>query len=237
MHAWLQVVYPRANLNKVRLLPQTLVGRSPECHLRIATAQVSRRHCRFILQNDGVYVEDLSSANGTLLDGIRLPVLTPTYVRPEAVLEIGPARFVVHYSQEDTTTGLSFDSPKDVSGAAVPGPWLIGDSSQVDEGTVELPRPQQQPVLDPRKGQTQPTKASWWHKFFGKTPATAKEARSAVPAEPPPEFPAPVNDSVQVPAAPDDMGNSGSVSEKIPSDSSDAPGGDPSLQDFLNKLG
>ncbi|OYW13100.1 MAG: hypothetical protein B7Z55_17420, partial [Planctomycetales bacterium 12-60-4] len=81
MQAWLRVSHQRANIQQVRLLPLTIVGRSPECHLKIASAQVSRRHCQLSLRTDGVYVEDLASANGTFLDGARLPSRTPTYVR------------------------------------------------------------------------------------------------------------------------------------------------------------
>ncbi len=97
MQAWLRVSHQRANLQEVRLLPLTIVGRSTECHLKIASAQVSRRHCQISLRTDGVYVEDLASANGTFLDGARLPPRTPTYVQSGSRLEIGPAKFIVEY--------------------------------------------------------------------------------------------------------------------------------------------
>lgn len=97
MQAWLRVIHQRANLQLVRLLPLTLIGRSPECHLRIASVQVSRRHCQIALRADGVYVEDLSSSNGTYLDGTRLRAGTPTYVRSGSLLELGPAKFLVEY--------------------------------------------------------------------------------------------------------------------------------------------
>ncbi len=97
MQAWLKVFHQRANLQQVRLLPETLIGRSPECHLKIASSQVSRKHCLVSLRADGVYVEDLASANGTFLDRVRLPPNTPTYVQSGSQLEIGPAKFVVDY--------------------------------------------------------------------------------------------------------------------------------------------
>lgn len=97
MQAWLRVSHQRANLQEVRLLPLTIVGRSAECHLKIASAQVSRRHCQIMLRTDGVYIEDLASANGTFLDGARLPSRTPTYVQSGSRLEIGPAKFIVDY--------------------------------------------------------------------------------------------------------------------------------------------
>lgn len=111
MQARLRVSHQRANLNVVRLLPLTVVGRSLECHLKIASAQVSRRHCQIMLRPDGVYVEDLKSSNGTFLDGVRLPPQVPTYVASGSQLDIGPARFVVEYElTDDSITGSGSQS-------------------------------------------------------------------------------------------------------------------------------
>ncbi|MBI1346337.1 FHA domain-containing protein [bacterium] len=236
MQAWLQVSHPRANLNQIRLLPQTLVGRSPECHLRIATPLVSRRHCRFTLQSDGVYLEDLASANGTLLDGIRLPVLTPTYVRPDAVVEIGPARFVVVYAARDLEeTALSVEQSA-APEPAVPGPWLIGSHQTAEEGTLELPRAQA-PVLTtelPRDSEEKPGKrGSFFEAIFGRSKPKKPSSGSppinpttaSVPLEVPPAI-SPVEES----PAPASLPEHNQANQR-PDDS------DSNLQDFLNKLG
>lgn len=46
-----------------------VIGRSAECDLLIDNRTVSRRHCRFFLREDRLYVEDLDSKKGTLLNG------------------------------------------------------------------------------------------------------------------------------------------------------------------------
>lgn len=97
MQAVLRVVQKQSNVRQVKLLPETVVGRSADCHLKIASAEVSRRHCKISLRVDGVYVEDLGSSNGTYLDEVPVPVKTPTFVRPGALLVIGPAKFIVEY--------------------------------------------------------------------------------------------------------------------------------------------
>jgi|GEM_PF-6044774 len=241
MQAWLQVSHPRANLSKVRLLPQTLVGRSPECHLRIATPLVSRRHCRFTLQSDGVYIEDLASANGTLLDGIRLPVLTPTYVRPEAVVDIGPARFIVIYATHDLDEGLPGQPLRDASDPAVPGPWLIGSGPQVaEEGTIELQQPEvtafsRKPVAD---GTRKPAgRGSIFGAFFGRSkprkPAPVPESQPI----PPVITPATVSPSRTENVASPVIDEHDSEIKPPESEPAGSGNGDQALDDFLNKLG
>ena len=46
-----------------------LVGRAPSADVRIDDPRVSRLHARIEMRDDGVYVEDLGSRNGTLVDG------------------------------------------------------------------------------------------------------------------------------------------------------------------------
>jgi len=46
-----------------------VVGRHHGCDRRIHSPLVSRRHCRFSLRDDRVWVEDLGSLNGTFLNG------------------------------------------------------------------------------------------------------------------------------------------------------------------------
>ncbi|GAC1595856.1 MAG: hypothetical protein NVS3B28_27200 [Candidatus Velthaea sp.] len=46
-----------------------LVGRAPSADLRIDDPRVSRLHARIEMRDDGVYVEDLGSRNGTAVGG------------------------------------------------------------------------------------------------------------------------------------------------------------------------
>jgi hypothetical protein len=48
---------------------ETVIGRDLSCALRFNDPAVSRRHLRFIRRQDEVFLEDLGSANGTLLNG------------------------------------------------------------------------------------------------------------------------------------------------------------------------
>lgn len=48
---------------------QIVIGRDPECDIVIDSGQVSRRHARIVREEGGFFVEDLSSLNGTYVNG------------------------------------------------------------------------------------------------------------------------------------------------------------------------
>jgi predicted component of type VI protein secretion system len=75
--------------------PEAILGRGRGNAVRIPSAEVSRQHCRLILEDGIVHVEDMNSVNGTFLNdrktrGIEL-------VRPGDRLSVGPVTFSVEY--------------------------------------------------------------------------------------------------------------------------------------------
>jgi DNA-binding winged helix-turn-helix (wHTH) protein len=55
----------------------TLVGRDRECAVRLDSVTLSRRHARFVVTRGQTTVEDLSSKNGTHVNGERIHQPTP----------------------------------------------------------------------------------------------------------------------------------------------------------------
>src|SRR5262245_9016846 len=57
---------------------ETVIGRGPECDIRLEDEGISRRHCK-VVRSDGEWVVmDLHSTNGTYQNGERIQVLTLT---------------------------------------------------------------------------------------------------------------------------------------------------------------
>ena len=50
----------------------TVVGRAPECQLRLDDTNLSRKHAKLIPTNEGVVIEDLGSTNGSFHNGKRV---------------------------------------------------------------------------------------------------------------------------------------------------------------------
>lgn len=71
---------------------RVLVGRAPNADLRLDDPLVSRLHARIEMREDGVYVEDLGSRNGTRVDGAN--VVGSRCLRVDDEIEIGAASVI-----------------------------------------------------------------------------------------------------------------------------------------------
>jgi pSer/pThr/pTyr-binding forkhead associated (FHA) protein len=69
-----------------------LVGRAPSADLRLDDPRVSRLHARIEMRDDGVFVEDLGSRNGTTVDGET--VAEPRRLEVDDEVTVGSAALV-----------------------------------------------------------------------------------------------------------------------------------------------
>src|SRR6266700_4837156 len=49
-------------------LSQFVIGRDPQCHLRPASALISKRHCAVIQRDGKAFIRDFGSTNGTFVN-------------------------------------------------------------------------------------------------------------------------------------------------------------------------
>lgn len=71
------------------------LGRSPNCQIVLDDAAASRQHARLEVVPDRVTVEDLGSANGTLVNGALLAPGAPRAMREGDLLTIGQLQLVL----------------------------------------------------------------------------------------------------------------------------------------------
>ena len=74
-----------------------VVGRGEEAKFRVQQDSVSRRHCELFIKDDAVFVRDLGSTNGTILDGEKIPSSVASLVPPGAQIRVGGIVFRVDY--------------------------------------------------------------------------------------------------------------------------------------------
>ncbi|NNJ25959.1 FHA domain-containing protein [Alienimonas chondri] len=135
-------------------LGQTLIGREQSCAIRLATADVSRKHCRLTVADGGgreiVTAEDLNSRNGTYINGRAIKAVTVLHAGD--TLRVGPIQFLLPdpdaASESEVITWLvpppaagtvADDEPTQVVGGAP------ADGAEAD-GQAE-PEPEDPPVL------------------------------------------------------------------------------------------
>jgi len=97
-------------------------GRGEECHVRPDSDWVSRQHCRLRVAPEGVFLRDLASLNGTLVNGVLLT--SERRLAHGDQVQIGQLVFELRLeaaSEPTRTTILSADSTAEVP-AVAPAP-------------------------------------------------------------------------------------------------------------------
>ncbi len=61
-----------SNQREIPIKPDMVLGRQAECDLQLTEGHASRKHARFSLAENAVWLEDLSSANGTFVNGTKI---------------------------------------------------------------------------------------------------------------------------------------------------------------------
>jgi pSer/pThr/pTyr-binding forkhead associated (FHA) protein len=114
--------------------PVLLIGRHPECDVRLDEPKISRRHCCVATAYDRVLIRDLGSRNGVRVNG---RLLEESRLLPGDEFAIGPILFrLEEEGQEDPAAGLR---PLGVSAAARPAP--AGPSPSAKSPAPSAPRP------------------------------------------------------------------------------------------------
>lgn len=80
---------------KIKVTGPVIVGRSPGSDIVIAASYVSGRHAQFKLMGQNLFVEDLGSTNGTLVNGTR--IMAPKALKNNDVVNVGDVSIRVSY--------------------------------------------------------------------------------------------------------------------------------------------
>jgi pSer/pThr/pTyr-binding forkhead associated (FHA) protein len=99
-------------------LPQFLVGRDPQCHLRPASPLISKRHCALIQKDGKAFIRDFGSTNGTYVNGDR--VEGERELNNDDKLQIGPIHLTVRLEQAAESAKAPVAKPKAVAATPVP---------------------------------------------------------------------------------------------------------------------
>lgn len=80
-----------------------LVGRSPSAAIILSHAGTSREHARLTVDAEGTWIADLSSSNGTFVNGVRIEEWTELVVGD--VIDFGPTRAAVQIASDNSASG------------------------------------------------------------------------------------------------------------------------------------
>lgn len=107
----------------------TTVGRQPDCQLRIASSQVSRRHCQLFEKKGLLLVKDLGSSNGTFVNGKK--VAEQRVLEPGDELMIGQVKFRVERIDETEVATNATVAPPKAGDTAIAEPVALGSDDVI----------------------------------------------------------------------------------------------------------
>lgn len=80
---------------------EIIIGRSKECTIKIPAKSVSKRHCRIWQEGDRLFIADLNSTNGTLVNGMKLERDMP--LKSGDRIKLPVLEFEITYGEEGET--------------------------------------------------------------------------------------------------------------------------------------
>ena len=109
--AKLFVVRGAATTDSVTIPLPCLIGRSREADLYVDSLLVSRAHCRLDLVDGKVFLVDLDSRNGTMINDQFIAEDVPVELGNHGVFSIGPLTFQLEFQP----TKVTHDSPSAIN--------------------------------------------------------------------------------------------------------------------------
>jgi predicted component of type VI protein secretion system len=159
MNVKLLVVHGRPQ-GKCLVFPrgEFVFGRGAECHIRPNSDWVSRQHCLLRVTDEALYLRDLCSRNGTLVNGVR--VVGERCLAHGDHLQVGPLVFEVHLEATETAEAQAVPRGSEETG------FYVQDTGEM--GTLRAVSPSE-PTTEPQIASFSPLTV---------TPAAAPEANA-----------------------------------------------------------
>ncbi|NLG41142.1 MAG: FHA domain-containing protein [Chloroflexi bacterium] len=138
--------------------PEVSMGRDLANDIPVPDAEISRRHARFIVKPDGVYIEDLGSTNGTFLNGVRLSA--PKRLSNGDLVTLAEST-VMSFEWEDAQQAAAYTP---TYGAPATQPEPVQPKREPVYQNVAAPTPQR--PLAPEPTPVRKTKKPWYLNFL-----------------------------------------------------------------------
>ena len=94
--------------------PVLLIGRHPECDIRIDLSKISRRHCCLALAYDRVLIRDLGSHNGVRVNG---QIVEEAILKVGDEIAIGPLIYRMYAEVEQPAVATPRPTPRPLGNA------------------------------------------------------------------------------------------------------------------------
>jgi len=117
----------------------TVIGRSVEAAVKVPSNRVSRKHCEIYDDRGRLFVRDLGSGNGTIVNGT--PIRQPTPLSANDLVKVGPVTLRIfdeedaHRSAPDGKAHVLSGTEKRAKQSSRSGPSSILSYEETKEGS------------------------------------------------------------------------------------------------------
>lgn len=148
---------------KTEINQDVLVGRHANCGLVLQDAKISRKHAAFYHKEDGLWLEDLQSSNGTFINQSR--VNQPTQLQGGEQIQFADLQFQLQFEPttvvETPEPAVEVATQTHVPKQEVEKPHVSIESLVEKTPEQKVEKPQEQEIIEPvRHEQKQPERSS-----------------------------------------------------------------------------
>ena len=136
---------------------EVTLGRDLANDIPVPDQEISRRHARFVVRTDGVYIEDLGSTNGTFLNGVRIS--SPQRLNNGDLITLAEATVMSIEWPDQAKTPTYSAYPQAES---IPAPVPMAYQAAYQPAQKPIP---QQPLAPAPTPEIKP-RAPWYSNFF-----------------------------------------------------------------------
>ena len=112
------------------------MGRHPDCDVQVDSNMVSRFHAQLVNVDNKIMLEDLSSGNGSFLNGRQLEENKPLALRHNDRIKLGPIKFRYEEESNDSSSELGMTMGVDLNDGA--SSTIMGSASARGFGVFEV---------------------------------------------------------------------------------------------------
>ncbi len=91
---------------KIEVFGDMVIGRSRECDVVISDLLVSRKHAIISRKEDGFWLKDLGSTNGTVLQDSKIPKSSSVKLDKPCVITVGPAKIFFSFNTKNSQSSV-----------------------------------------------------------------------------------------------------------------------------------
>jgi serine phosphatase RsbU (regulator of sigma subunit) len=122
---WLVGVEGKARRVRLAINTPLLIGRGASNHIVLDDPRISRQHARLAPERDGVFLQDLASANGSIVNGLSV---TKHRLAPDDVIRIGRYTFRIDFVADEGVAAADLETPTLIATESV-ARMLVGRDS------------------------------------------------------------------------------------------------------------